>query len=187
MQYLGPPYVWSFQLMGDNISIMGPNAAITVNNMTYWMGTDKFYMYSGRVETLPCALRQYVYEDINLSQSYQFFAGTNEGYNEVWWFYCSANSTTIDKYVIFNHLERTWYYGTLARSSWLDSALRDSPMATGYDVGGTPQTVFWSTTRTATTTQASTPQCLLRLSANHLTLILVTGTTLAWSLASFPT
>ena len=136
MQYIGPPYVWGFQLMGDNISIMGPNAAITVNNITYWMGTDKFYMYSGRVETLPCALRQYVYEDINLSQSFQFFAGTNEGYNEVWWFYCSANSTTIDKYVIFNHLERTWYYGTLARSSWLDSALRDSPMATGYDVGG---------------------------------------------------
>ena len=136
MQYVGPPYVWGFQLMGDNISIMGPNAAITVNNITYWMGTDKFYMYSGRVETLPCALRQYVYEDINLSQSFQFFAGTNEGYNEVWWFYCSANSTTIDKYVIFNHLERTWYYGTLARTAWLDSALRDSPMATGYDVGG---------------------------------------------------
>jgi hypothetical protein len=136
MQYVGPPYVWSFQLMGDNISIMGPNAAITVNNITYWMGTDKFYMYSGRVETLPCALRQYVYDDINLSQAYQFFAGTNEGYNEVWWFYCSLNSTTIDKYVIFNHLERTWYYGTLARTAWLDSALRDAPMATGYDVGG---------------------------------------------------
>jgi hypothetical protein len=137
MQYLGPPYVWGFQLMGDNISIMGPNAAITVNNITYWMGTDKFYMYSGRVETLPCALRQYVYDDINLSQSFQFFAGTNEGYNEVWWFYCSANSTTIDKYVIFNHLERTWYYGTLARTAWLDSALRDFPMAAGYGVGGT--------------------------------------------------
>ena len=137
MQYLGPPYVWGFQLMGDNISIMGPNAAITVNNITYWMGTDKFYMYSGRVETLPCALRQYVYDDINLSQSYQFFAGTNEGYNEVWWFYCSLNSTTIDKYVIFNHLERTWYYGTLARTAWLDSSLRDFPMAAGYGVGGT--------------------------------------------------
>jgi hypothetical protein len=123
--------------MGDNISIMGPNAAITVNNITYWMGTDKFYMYSGRVETLPCALRQYVYDDINLSQSYQFFAGTNEGYNEVWWFYCSLNSTTIDKYVIFNHLERTWYYGTLARTAWLDSSLRDFPMAAGYGVGGT--------------------------------------------------
>jgi hypothetical protein len=133
MQYLGPPYVWGFQLMGDNISIMGPNAAATANNVTYWMGTDKFYMYSGRVETLPCSLRQYVYNDINLSQQFQFFASTNEGYNEIWWFYCSANSTTIDKYVIFNHLERTWYYGTLARTYWLDSPLRATPMAAGYN------------------------------------------------------
>jgi len=133
MQYLGPPYVWSFQLLGDNISIMGPNAVATANNITYWMGTDKFYMYSGRVETLPCSLRQYVYNDINLTQSFQFFASTNEGYNEIWWFYCSANSTTIDRYVIFNHLERTWYYGTLARTYWLDSPLRATPMAAGYN------------------------------------------------------
>jgi len=133
MQYLGPPYVWGFQLMGDNISIAGPNVVATANNVTYWMGTDKFYMYSGRVETLPCALRQYVYNDINLTQSFQFFASTNEGYNEIWWFYCSANSTTIDKYVIFNHLERTWYYGTLARTAWIDSPLRATPMAAGYN------------------------------------------------------
>ena len=133
MQYLGPPYVWGFQLMGDNISIAGPNAVATANNVTYWMGTDKFYMYSGRVETLPCSLRQYVYNDINLTQQFQFFASTNEGYNEIWWFYCSSNSTTIDKYVIFNHLERTWYYGTLARTYWLDSPLRATPMAAGYN------------------------------------------------------
>ena len=129
MQYLGPPYVWGFQIMGDNISIAGPNVVATSNNVTYWMGADKFYMYSGRVETLPCALRQYVYEDINMLQSYQFFAGTNEGYNEIWWFYCSAGSDVIDKYVIFNHLERTWYYGTMERTAWLDSPLRDQPMA----------------------------------------------------------
>ena len=133
MQYLGPPYVWGFQLMGDNISIMGPNAVATANNVTYWMGTDKFYMYSGRVETLPCSLRQYVYNDINLTQSFQFFASTNEGYNEIWWFYCSANSNTIDKYVIFNHLERTWYYGTMPRTYWLDSPLRATPMSAGYN------------------------------------------------------
>ena len=143
MQYLGPPYVWGFQLMGDNISIAGPNAITTVNNVTYWMGTDKFYMYSGRVETLPCSLRQYVYDNINLAQSYQFFAGTNEGYNEVWWFYCSITgtdgtgtpdnpNTVVDRYVIFNHLERTWYYGTMERSFWLDSPLRSTPMAAGY-------------------------------------------------------
>jgi len=130
MQYLGPPYVWGFQIMGENISVAGPNVVTTANNVTYWMGTDKFYMYSGRVETLPCALRQYVYEDINMLQSFQFFAGTSEGYNEIWWFYCSADSDVIDKYVIFNHLERTWYYGNMERTAWLDSPLRDQPMAT---------------------------------------------------------
>ena len=133
MQYLGPPYVWGFQIMGDNISIAGPNVVSTANNVTYWMGADKFYMYSGRVETLPCSLRQYVYDDINMVQSYQFFSGTNEGYNEIWWFYCSANSNTVDKYVVFNYLERTWYYGTMARTYWLDSPLREEPMAAGYN------------------------------------------------------
>ena len=132
MQYLGPPYVWGFQLLGDNISIAGPNAVASANNITYWMGSDKFYMYSGRVETLPCSLRSYVYNDINMSQSFQFFAGTNEGFNEIWWYYCSANSLVIDKYVVYNHLERIWYYGTLNRTAWLDSPLRTEPMATTY-------------------------------------------------------
>lgn len=136
MQYLGPPYVWGFQLMGDNISVIGPNAVSTANNVTYWMGTDKFYMYSGRVETLPCALRQYVFQDINMQQAFQVFSGTSEGYNEIWWFYCSGTSTTIDKYVVFNHLERTWYYGTMERTAWLDSPLRDVPMATPYGEPG---------------------------------------------------
>ena len=132
MQYLGPPFVWGFQILADNISIAGPNAVASANNVTYWMGVDKFYMYSGRVETLPCTLRSYVYNDINMTQAFQFFAGTNEGFNEVWWYYCSANSTVIDKYVIYNHLERIWYYGTLERTAWLDSALRTEPMATTY-------------------------------------------------------
>jgi len=145
MQYLGPPYVWSFQIMGDNISIAGPNAIATANNITYWMGTDKFYMYSGRVQTLPSTLREYVYNDINLAQSFQFMAGTNEGYSEVWWQYCSANSDVIDRYVIYNHLENTWYYGDWVnytgtayqgRTAWLDSPLRAYPMAATYGVAG---------------------------------------------------
>ena len=133
MQFLGAPYVWGLQILADNISIIGQNAVATANNITYWMGVDKFYMYTGRVETLPCSLRQYVYSDINLTESSQVMAGTNEGYNEIWWFYCSAGSNTIDKYVIYNHLERTWYYGNLSRTAWLDSSLRDFPMATGYN------------------------------------------------------
>jgi len=145
MQYLGPPYVWSFQILGDNISIAGPNAIATANNITYWMGTDKFYMYSGRVQTLPSTLREYVYNDINLDQSFQFMAGTNEGYNEVWWQYCSSGSNVIDRYVIYNHLDNVWYYGDWAnytgtayqgRTAWLDSALRAYPMATTYGVAG---------------------------------------------------
>ena len=132
MQNIQGGNVWGFQVMGSNLSIIGPNCATTINNITYWMGTDKFYMYSGRVETLPCALRQYVFNDINLEQGYQVFSGSNEGYNEIWWYYCSANSTAIDKYIIYNHLERTWAYGSLARTAWLDSPLRDTPMATGY-------------------------------------------------------
>ena len=133
MQYLGPPYVWGFQILMDNISIMSPNSMITINNVTYWMGVDKFYMYSGRVETLPCSLWQYTFEDINRDQAFQVFCGGNESYNEVWWFYCSTNSNVIDKYIIYNYLERTWYYGTMGRTAWLDSGLRQYPMAADYN------------------------------------------------------
>lgn len=133
MQYLGPPYVWGFNILADNISITAPNAVATAANITYWMGRDKFYMYSGRVETLYCPLRQYIFGDINLEQAYQFFASTNEAFNEIWFFYCSAGSTTIDRYVIYNHLEKIWSYGTLARTAWLDTGIRDFPTAAGYD------------------------------------------------------
>lgn len=132
MQYLGAPYVWGFNILADNISIAGPNVAVAVNNVTYWMGRDKFFMYSGQVQTLPCTLREYVYQDINMAQSYQFFAGINEGFNEIWWFYCSASSDVIDKYVIYNHLEQTWYYGNLTRTAWADTPLRGYPTAAGY-------------------------------------------------------
>jgi hypothetical protein len=128
MQYLGPPYVWGFNLLMDNTSIAGPEAAVTVNNITFWMGVDKFYMYSGRVETLPCSLRQYVFNNINRSLLELVVAGTNEGFNEVWWLYPSVNSSFNDRYVIYNYLERIWYYGTLDRSTWLDSPLQLYPM-----------------------------------------------------------
>jgi hypothetical protein len=128
MQYLGPPYVWGFNLLMDNISIISPNAIASVNNQTFWMGVDKFYVYTGRVDTIPCTLRQYVFNDINQEQAYQIVAGTNEGYNEVWWFYPSANSPVNDRYVIYNHLEKIWYYGSINRTAWLDSPLRQYPM-----------------------------------------------------------
>jgi len=132
LQYLGPPYVWAPQLLGDNISIEGPNAAVIASGIVYWMGVDKFYMYDGRVQTLNCDLRRYVFGDFNQAQAAQVFAGTNEGFNEVWWFYCSANSNDIDRYVIYNYLEKIWYYGTMARTAWLDSGLLDFPLAATY-------------------------------------------------------
>ena len=134
-QYLGSPYVWGFQVLMDNISVMSPNSMITVNNVTYWMGRDRFYMYSGRVEVLPCSLRQYIFDDINQDQSYQVFAGANEAFNEVWWYYVSqsSNNTTVDRYVIYNYLDRVWYYGTMARSAWMQTGTQPYPIAADYN------------------------------------------------------
>ena len=132
MQYLGPPYVWQSQLLGDNISITSPNAAIIASGIVYWMGVDKFYAYDGRVQTLNCDLRRYIFSDINITQYDQIFAGTNEGFNEVWWFYCSSSSTTVDRYVVYNYMEKIWYFGTMARTAWVDSGLRSYPEAATY-------------------------------------------------------
>ena len=132
LQYVGPPVVWASQLLGDNVSIIGPNAVCLASGVVYWMGVDKFYKYDGRVQTLRCDLRQYIFSDINLTQASQVFAGTNEGFNEAWWFYCSAGSNTVDKYVVYNYLEDIWYYGTMARSAWLDSGLRNYPLGATY-------------------------------------------------------
>jgi hypothetical protein len=97
------------------------------------MGIDKFYVYNGRVQTLPCSVRQFVFQNINLSQQFQFFAGINDAFSEVWWFYCSANSDTIDRYVVYNYLDNVWYYGTMARTAWIDNSLRQVPIAAGYN------------------------------------------------------
>ncbi len=128
MQYIGPPYVWNFTLIGDNTSIASMNSAVSVNTVVYWMGIDKFYMYNGRLETLPCSLWKYVYDNFNKNKKDLVVCGSNEGFSEIWWFYPSTNSTVNDSYVIYNYLEQTWYYGTLNRSAWLDSPLRAYPL-----------------------------------------------------------
>ena len=132
LQYLGAPDVWGSQLMGDNLSIAGPNATALASGVVFWMGIDKFYKYDGRVETLRCDLRQYIFDDFNPLQRAQVVAGTNEGFNEVWWFYCSENSTTNDRYVVYNYGEDIWYYGTIARTAWIDSGLRSHPVGATY-------------------------------------------------------
>jgi hypothetical protein len=130
MQYIGFPLVWSFNLLSDNISMASQNSMVAATGAVFWMGIDKFYVYDGRVNTLPCSVRTYVYENINRDQFAQVFAGTNEGYTEIWWFYCSKDSTVIDRYVIYNYGEKVWYYGTLSRTAWLDTSLRPYPIAT---------------------------------------------------------
>lgn len=133
LQYIGAPFVWGAQLLGDNISIVGYNAMAIASGVVFWMGVDKFYTYNGSVQTLSCDLRRYIFSDYNKDQQSQVFAGTNEGFNEVWWFYCSANSTVVDRYVIYNYLDQAWTYGTMERSAWLDSGLRDYPLAAAYN------------------------------------------------------
>ena len=127
-QYLGAPYVYGFNPISVDITIVGQNAAVSTNGMTFWCGQDKFYVYSGRVDTLPCALRQYVFDDINSDQLELIYCGTNEKYNEVWWHYPSAGSTVNDKYVVYNYLEKLWYYGYLNRDAWFDSHIIGNPV-----------------------------------------------------------
>ena len=144
MQYLGPPYVFGFNVISNEITIASQNAVTTSNGITYWMGQSKFYAYSGRVDTLPCSLRQYIFDDFSLAQIDQVCCGTNEKYNEVWWFYVTeteANNAAaegrnpvVDRYVIYNYLEKLWYYGQLSRTAWFDSHIVGNPLAVSNHV-----------------------------------------------------
>jgi hypothetical protein len=133
MQYVGLPVVFSFTPLATNISIASVNAVGIADNAAYWMGKDKFYVYNGTVQTLPCDVRKYVFGDMNRAQMGQVFAGTNSGFNEVTWHYVSSTATYPDRYVTYNYVERIWTFGTLDRSAWLDTPLRDYPVAAGLD------------------------------------------------------
>ena len=132
LQYVGAPAVWTAQLVGENISIASQNAVAYANGVAYWMGRDKFYMYDGRTQPLQCDLRKFIFNDFNEEQYEQTFSGTNESYHEIWWWYCSSDSTVSDRYVVYNYLEQVWYYGTMSRTAWLDSGLRNYPLAATY-------------------------------------------------------
>ena len=142
LQVLGTSDVFGLQEYADNISIMSPRAVASASNITYWMGQDKFYAYTGRVETLPCTLRNHVFKNFNFAQGEQVVCGTNEQWNEVWWFYPTADSDFNNAYVVYNHLERIWYYGSIERTAWLDTPLREYPQAanTPVTVDGTSVT-----------------------------------------------
>jgi hypothetical protein len=129
MQFLGTTDVFGLQEYAPDITIAGPRARISASNVVYWMGRSKFYTYSGRVETLDCTLLSHVFDNLNYDQLEQIIAGTNEEWNEIWWFYPSAESDANDSYVIYNYVEKIWYYGAMARTAWMDSQLYTSPLA----------------------------------------------------------
>lgn len=151
IQYLKQDPVWGSQILADNISIISENAAALANNISFWMGNDKFYMYDGRVQTLKCDLRQFIYSDINMNQADQIFSGTNEGFNEVWWFYCTADSNVINRYVVYNYAEQIWYYGSMARTAWLDSGLEGNPIGATYSSNLVRHEVGYDDKETSTT------------------------------------
>lgn len=133
MQFVGPPVVFSFTTLATNVSIASANAVGVAGNAAYWMGKDKFFVYNGQVQTLPCDVRKYVFGDLNISQLGQVYAGESNEFNEITWFYCSAASEVPDRYVTFNYVENLWTFGEMTRTAWLDSPLRPKPIATGID------------------------------------------------------
>jgi hypothetical protein len=132
MQYIGEPFTFGIQEVSTSITIASQNAAVTVGDMVFWMGVGQFYMYNGAVQQLPCTVKEYVFSDININQLQKVYGGNNTAFAEVWWFYPSANATQNDLYVVYNYIESIWYYGSLSRAAWLDSDLRNYPLAATF-------------------------------------------------------
>jgi len=132
MQYIGPPFIFGINLVTEGVSMVSPQAAINANNAIYFMDQDNFYVYSGSVQSLPCSVRAYVFDDFNYGQTWKVHATRNAQFNEVTWFYCSSDSLEIDRYVTYNYLEQTWTIGTMARTAWMDAgSSTDTPIGAG--------------------------------------------------------
>jgi hypothetical protein len=150
MQFVGPPFTFAVNLVNEGTGLVGPKAAVTAPSAIYWMGYNNFYSYNGSVQTIPCNVHNYVFGDINLVQSFKINAFTIADKNEVGWFYCSADSNEINRYVIYNYMENLWTYGQLSRTAWLDAGIENFPRAvnggylyeqeTGFDDDGSPMT-----------------------------------------------
>tara|TARA_R110002110_G_scaffold337225_1_gene547856 strand:+ start:117 stop:2390 length:2274 start_codon:yes stop_codon:yes gene_type:complete len=135
MRFVGPPLTFGFTLLASNISLVGPNAVTTVGDRVFWMDRENFYAYTGRIEIIPCTVLRYVFDDINLSQSFKFFAASNRMFDEVFWFYVSSGATEIDRYAKYNYTEGTWDIGTMVRTAWVDYSIHDNPRAAGTASG----------------------------------------------------
>jgi len=133
MQYLGPPFTFGINMISENVTIASPNSAIAIEDNVFWMGNNEFYTYGGAVQKLPCTVRDYVFSDFNQNQSEKVFAASNTSFSEVWWYYPSADSANVDRYVVYNYQQNIWYYGTLTRSAWIDRGLEQNPIAAGLD------------------------------------------------------
>ena len=150
MQFVGPPFTFAVNLVNEGTGLVGPKAAVTAPSAIYWMGYNNFYSYNGSVQTIPCNVHNYVFNDINLVQSFKINAFTIADKNEVGWFYCSSSSDEIDRYVIYNYMENLWTYGQLSRTAWLDAGIENFPRAVnggylyqqeiGFDADGSPMT-----------------------------------------------
>jgi hypothetical protein len=133
MQYLGPPFTFGVTAISEKITVLSPNSVVAVDDLVFWMGNTEFYVFSGRVDKLPCTVRDFVFNDLNISQSLKVYSGSNTANTEVWWFYPSADSESNDRYVIYNYGEQAWYYGTLPRTAWVDRGILDFPIAASTD------------------------------------------------------
>ena len=152
MRFIGPPFTFGIKELSKNITIMSPASAIAVDDSVYWMGVDTFYMYTGQTQQIPCSVKDKVFLDFNFEERDKVHAGVNSEFSEIIWFYPSASSTEIDKYITYNYLENVWYFGTLARQAWLDRGIRTLPVATGgqylynhetgFDDDGSAMTAF---------------------------------------------
>ena len=150
MQFIGPPFTFGVNLINEGTGLLGPKAAVTAPQGVFWMSYNNFYIYNGSVQTVPCTVQNYVFSDINLTQSFKIHAFTIADKNEVGWFYCSGSSNDIDRYVIYNYAENVWFYGSLSRTAWLDAGIENYPRAvsnnylyrqeTGFDDDGSPMT-----------------------------------------------
>ncbi len=135
MRFVGPPFTFGMSMLANNVSIIGPNAVTTVGDKMFWMDRENFYVYTGRVEVIPCTLLRYVFDDINLVQKDKCFAAPNRMFDEVFWFYPTADSSEIDRYVKFNFTENTWDLGSLVRTAWVDSGIHNNPRASSVVSG----------------------------------------------------
>jgi hypothetical protein len=147
LQFLGAPFFFGLTQISENTTIMGMNSAVAVDDVVYWMGKNDFYVFDGRAKKIPCTVKEFVFSDFNQNQADQVIAGANSSFNEVWWFYPSQSATLNDRYVIFNYQQNIWYFGSLARTAWMDRGINDTPIASsggflflhesGFDDGST--------------------------------------------------